>query len=122
MNNSFEAYVCFVINNDIMMESAEELSSFEKYVQAENKVEAKDWMPGQYRKTLIRQIAQHAHSEIVGMLPEGNWITQSPFSCAENVFLLAKVQDEGGHGLYLYSACETLGSRSRYSHRRIAHR
>lgn len=91
-----------------MMESTEELSSFEKYVQAENKVEAKDWMPAQYRKTLIRQIAQHAHSEIVGMLPEGNWITRAP-SLRRKCILLAKVQDEGGHGLYLYSACETLG-------------
>ncbi len=90
------------------MESTEELSSFEKYVQAENKVEAKDWMPAQYRKTLIRQIAQHAHSEIVGMLPEGNWITRAP-SLRRKCILLAKVQDEGGHGLYLYSACETLG-------------
>ncbi|MBM3448525.1 MAG: 1,2-phenylacetyl-CoA epoxidase subunit A, partial [Bacteroidetes bacterium] len=68
----------------------------------------KDWMPDGYRKTLIRQIAQHAHSEIVGMLPEGNWITRAP-SLRRKAILLAKVQDEGGHGLYLYSAAETLG-------------
>ncbi|MDZ4751608.1 MAG: 1,2-phenylacetyl-CoA epoxidase subunit PaaA [Flavobacteriales bacterium] len=91
-----------------MSETPEVLQSFEKYVQAENKIEAKDWMPAQYRKTLIRQIAQHAHSEIVGMLPEGNWITRAP-SLRRKCILLAKVQDEAGHGLYLYSACETLG-------------
>jgi ring-1,2-phenylacetyl-CoA epoxidase subunit PaaA len=108
VNKSIETYVCFRIKVEKMMESTEELSSFEKYVQAENKVEAKDWMPAQYRKTLIRQIAQHAHSEIVGMLPEGNWITRAP-SLRRKCILLAKVQDEGGHGLYLYSACETLG-------------
>jgi len=71
-------------------------------------VEAKDWMPEAYRKTLIRQISQHAHSEIVGMLPEGNWITRAP-SLKRKTILLAKVQDEGGHGLYLYAAAETLG-------------
>lgn len=84
------------------------LQRFQQYVEAENKVEAKDWMPDGYRKTLIRQIAQHAHSEIVGMLPEGNWITRAP-SLRRKAILLAKVQDEGGHGLYLYSAAETLG-------------
>ncbi len=71
-------------------------------------VEAKDWMPEAYRKTLIRQISQHAHSEVVGMLPEGNWITRAP-SLKRKVILLAKVQDECGHGLYLYAAAETLG-------------
>ena len=71
-------------------------------------VEAKDWMPENYRKTLIRQISQHAHSEIVGMLPEGNWISRAP-SLKRKTILLAKVQDEGGHGLYLYAAAETLG-------------
>ncbi len=71
-------------------------------------IEAKDWMPEAYRKTLIRQISQHAHSEIVGMLPEGNWITRAP-TLKRKAILLAKVQDEGGHGLYLYSAAETLG-------------
>jgi ring-1,2-phenylacetyl-CoA epoxidase subunit PaaA len=81
---------------------------FQAKVDAEEKIEAKDWMPEAYRKTLIRQISQHAHSEIVGMLPEGNWITRAP-SLRSKVILLAKVQDEAGHGLYLYSAAETLG-------------
>lgn len=74
----------------------------------EVKIEARDWMPDDYRKTLIRQISQHAHSEIVGMLPEGNWITRAP-NLRRKLILIAKVQDEGGHGLYLYSAAETLG-------------
>jgi ring-1,2-phenylacetyl-CoA epoxidase subunit PaaA len=77
-------------------------------VEQEIKIEPKDWMPDQYRKTLVRQISQHAHSEIVGMLPEGNWITRAP-SLKRKAILLAKVQDEAGHGLYLYSATETLG-------------
>src|SRR5690606_34022794 len=81
---------------------------FLEYVQAENKVEPKDVMPEDYRKLLVRQISQHAHSEIVGMLPEANWITRAP-SLKRKVALLAKVQDEAGHGLYLYSATETLG-------------
>ena len=81
---------------------------FQSKVSGEVKIEPKDWMPDNYRKTLIRQIAQHAHSEIVGMLPEGNWITRAP-SLKRKLGLLAKVQDEAGHGLYLYSACETLG-------------
>jgi len=81
---------------------------FEAYVAEDKKIEPKDWMPDAYRKTLIRQISQHAHSEIVGMLPEGNWITRAP-SLKRKAILLAKVQDEAGHGLYLYSACETLG-------------
>src|SRR5574337_1067556 len=71
-------------------------------------IEPKDWMPEKYRKTLIRQISQHAHSEVIGMQPEGNWITRAP-SLRRKAVLLAKVQDEAGHGLYLYSACETLG-------------
>lgn len=82
---------------------------FEDYIAADQKIEAKDWMPDQYRKTLIRQISQHAHSEIIGMLPEGNWITRAP-SLKRKAILLAKVQDEAGHGLYLYSAAETLGA------------
>jgi ring-1,2-phenylacetyl-CoA epoxidase subunit PaaA len=90
------------------MESQEALDRFQAYVEAENKVEAKDWMPANYRKQLVRQVAQHAHSEIVGMLPEGNWITRAP-SLRRKAILLSKVQDEAGHGLYLYSACETLG-------------
>src|SRR6056300_1190389 len=81
---------------------------FQDYVDAENKVEPKDWMPDNYRKTLVRQISQHAHSEIVGMQPEANWITRAP-SLRAKLILLAKVQDEAGHGLYLYSAAETLG-------------
>lgn len=81
---------------------------FQAKVDAEQKIEPKDWMPEAYRKTLIRQISQHAHSEVVGMLPEGNWILRAP-SLRRKVALLAKVQDEAGHGLYLYSAAETLG-------------
>jgi ring-1,2-phenylacetyl-CoA epoxidase subunit PaaA len=90
------------------MENQALLERFQSYVDAENKIEAKDWMPDGYRKTLIRQIAQHAHSEVVGMLPEGNWITRAP-SLRRKAILISKVQDEAGHGLYLYSACETLG-------------
>lgn len=81
---------------------------FQAYVDGENKVEPKDWMPEKYRQTLIRQISQHAHSEIIGMQPEANWITRAP-SLRSKLILLAKVQDEAGHGLYLYSATETLG-------------
>jgi ring-1,2-phenylacetyl-CoA epoxidase subunit PaaA len=81
---------------------------FQQRVDQEIKIEARDWMPDDYRKTLIRQISQHAHSEIVGMLPEGNWITRAP-SLIRKLILIAKVQDEAGHGLYLYSAAETLG-------------
>jgi ring-1,2-phenylacetyl-CoA epoxidase subunit PaaA len=83
-------------------------SRFQARVDAEEKIEPKDWMPEAYRHTLIRQISQHAHSEIVGMLPEGNWITRAP-SLRRKAVLIAKVQDEGGHGMYLYSAAETLG-------------
>src|SRR6516165_1659988 len=81
---------------------------FQQKIDAEIKIEPKDWMPDAYRKTLVRQISQHAHSEIVGMLPEGNWISRAP-SLKRKAILIAKVQDEAGHGLYLYSACETLG-------------
>ena len=81
---------------------------FQDKVDKEIKIEPKDWMPEKYRQTLIRQISQHAHSEIVGMLPEGNWITRAP-NLRRKAILLAKVQDEAGHGLYLYSAAETLG-------------
>jgi ring-1,2-phenylacetyl-CoA epoxidase subunit PaaA len=81
---------------------------FQQRVDAEEKIEPKDWMPDGYRQTLVRQISQHAHSEIVGMLPEGNWITRAPTLLRKSI-LIAKVQDEGGHGAYLYSACETLG-------------
>jgi len=81
---------------------------FQARVDAEEKIEPKNWMPDAYRQTLIRQISQHAHSEIVGMLPEGNWITRAPTLLRKSI-LIAKVQDEGGHGAYLYSAAETLG-------------
>ncbi|EJF29090.1 MULTISPECIES: 1,2-phenylacetyl-CoA epoxidase subunit PaaA [Enterobacteriaceae] len=85
-----------------------EQERFDERIQQETAIEPQDWMPEAYRKTLIRQIGQHAHSEIVGMLPEGNWITRAP-SLRRKAILLAKVQDEAGHGLYLYSAAETLG-------------
>jgi ring-1,2-phenylacetyl-CoA epoxidase subunit PaaA len=91
------------------VEPAELVDAFEARVAADEFIEPKDWMPEAYRRTLIRQISQHAHSEIVGMLPEGNWITRAP-SLRRKAVLLAKVQDEGGHGLYLYAAAETLGS------------
>lgn len=81
---------------------------FQDKIDREVRIEPKDWMPEKYRQTLIRQISQHAHSEIIGMLPEGNWITRAP-SLRRKAILLAKVQDEAGHGLYLYSAAETLG-------------
>ncbi len=84
-------------------------NTFQQKIAAEVKIEPKDWMPDAYRKTLVRQISQHAHSEIVGMLPEGNWISRAP-SLKRKAILIAKVQDEAGHGLYLYSACETLGT------------
>jgi ring-1,2-phenylacetyl-CoA epoxidase subunit PaaA len=83
--------------------------AFERALDNEGFIEAKDWMPDHYRKTLVRQISQHAHSEIVGMLPEGNWITRAP-TLKRKAILLAKVQDEAGHGLYLYAAGETLGT------------
>ena len=85
-----------------------EEQAFQARIDADVKIEPKDYMPEAYRKTLVRQISQHAHSEIVGMLPEGNWITRAP-SLKRKAILMAKVQDEGGHGLYLYSAAETLG-------------
>ena len=84
------------------------IQHFQERIDQEIRIEPKDWMPEKYRQTLIRQISQHAHSEIVGMLPEGNWITRAP-SLRRKATLIAKVQDEAGHGLYLYSAAETLG-------------
>src|SRR5687767_15821007 len=81
------------------------LEAFEARVAADEFIEPKDWMPEAYRRTLVRQVSQHAHSEIVGMLPEGNWITRAP-SLRRKAILLAKVQDEAGHGLYLYCAAE----------------
>ena len=91
-----------------MTDTAALADIFQQRIDAEEKIEPRDWMPETYRKTLIRQISQHAHSEIVGQLPEGNWITRAP-TLRRKAILLAKVQDEGGHGLYLYSAAETLG-------------
>ncbi|MDA5194471.1 1,2-phenylacetyl-CoA epoxidase subunit PaaA [Govanella unica] len=88
-------------------DSAEALH-FQARIDADDRIEARDWMPAAYRKTLIRQISQHAHSEVIGMQPEGNWITRAP-SLRRKAVLMAKVQDEAGHGLYLYSAAETLG-------------
>jgi len=88
--------------------SASKESIFQKKIDSEIKIEPKDWMPEKYRAHLIRQISQHAHSEIIGMQPEGNWITRAP-SLRAKMVLIAKVQDEAGHGLYLYSATETLG-------------
>ena len=82
---------------------------FQRRIDQDDRIEANDWMPAGYRKTLTRQIAQHAHSEIIGMLPEGNWVTRAP-SLRRKATLLAKVQDEAGHGLYLYAAAETLGT------------
>lgn len=91
------------------VEDPDRLAAFEARVAADEFIEPKDWMPEAYRRTLVRQISQHAHSEIVGMLPEGNWITRAP-SLRRKAILLAKVQDEAGHGLYLYCAAETLGT------------
>jgi len=90
------------------LEDAELMRRFDARIDAGGFIEAKDWMPEHYRKTLVRQISQHAHSEIVGMLPEGNWVTRAP-TLKRKAILLAKIQDEGGHGLYLYAAAETLG-------------
>ncbi|WNJ91585.1 1,2-phenylacetyl-CoA epoxidase subunit PaaA [Bosea sp. 685] len=91
------------------LEDAGLAARFQARVDAEERIEANDWMPAAYRRTLTRQISQHAHSEIVGMLPEGNWLTRAP-SLRRKAALLAKVQDECGHGLYLYAAAETLGA------------
>jgi ring-1,2-phenylacetyl-CoA epoxidase subunit PaaA len=91
------------------MTQAEQERRFQEKIDREIKIEPNDWMPDEYRQTLVRQISQHAHSEIVGMLPEGNWITRAP-NLRRKAVLLAKVQDEAGHGLYLYSAVETLGT------------
>lgn len=91
------------------IEDAEQMARFQARIDDEQRIEPNDWMPAAYRKTLTRQISQHAHSEIIGMLPEGNWITRAP-SLRRKAALLAKVQDECGHGLYLYAAAETLGT------------
>ncbi|MBV9289729.1 MAG: 1,2-phenylacetyl-CoA epoxidase subunit A [Hyphomicrobiales bacterium] len=89
-------------------EDPAKLAAFQARIDAEEKIEPNDWMPEQYRRTLIRQISQHAHSEIIGMQPEGNWVTRAP-TLRRKAQLLAKIQDEAGHGLYLYAAAETLG-------------
>lgn len=90
-------------------DDADAQAVFDEIIAADSRIEPRDWMPEAYRKTLIRQISQHAHSEIIGMQPEGNWITRAP-SLKRKAILLAKVQDEAGHGLYLYSAAQTLGA------------
>src|SRR6201987_2918975 len=94
------------------MTAVEDVADLEQYfedtVSRDRRIQPRDWMPDAYRKTMIRQIAQHAHSEIIGMQPEGNWVTRAP-SLRRKAILLAKVQDEAGHGMYLYSAAETLG-------------
>lgn len=95
--------------DDRGLEDAARAAQFQARIDAEERIEPNDWMPAAYRKTLTRQISQHAHSEIVGMLPEGNWITRAP-TLRRKAALLAKVQDECGHGLYLYAAAETLGT------------
>lgn len=89
-------------------EDAQRLAGFQARIDAEERIEPMDWMPAAYRQTLIRQISQHAHSEIIGMQPEGNWLTRTP-SLRRKLQMMAKIQDEAGHGLYLYSAAETLG-------------
>ena len=105
-----------------IIEDAEKLARFEARCAAEDKIEPKDWMPEAYRRTLVRQISQHAHSEIIGMQPEGNWITRAP-SLKRKAVLLSKVQDEAGHGHYLYSAAETLGvSREELNHQLLTGR
>ena len=105
-------YAQLVETGVTQVKTAEQLSgaeqAFQRRIDDGIKIEPKDFMPEAYRKTLVRQISQHAHSEIVGMLPEGNWVTRAP-SLKRKAILLAKIQDEGGHGLYLYSAAETLG-------------
>ncbi len=97
-----------MVKSEATNDDPEKLAAFQARIDANEKIEPKDWMPEGYRKTLIRQIGQHAHSEIVGQLPEGNWITRAP-TLERKAILLAKVQDEAGHGLYLYCAAETLG-------------
>src|ERR1043166_5452825 len=95
--------------NRLVDMSSQEQARFQARIDADVRIEPRDWMPDAYRKTLVRQISQHAHSEIIGMQPEGNWIPRAP-SLQRKAILLAKVQDEAGHGLYLYSAAETLGT------------
>ncbi|MFC8681137.1 1,2-phenylacetyl-CoA epoxidase subunit PaaA [Microbacterium ureisolvens] len=96
------------MTTELLIDEAAEQAAFDAIIEADSRIEPRDWMPEAYRKTLIRQISQHAHSEIIGMQPEGNWITRAP-SLKRKAILMAKVQDEAGHGLYLYSAAQTLG-------------
>src|SRR3954451_22869337 len=97
------------LDRPVATDEADLQAHFEATIAADRRIEPRDWMPEGYRKTLIRQIAQHAHSEIIGMQPEGDWLLAAP-SLRRKAILLAKVQDEAGHGMYLYSACETLGA------------
>lgn len=110
MNEDEALYVSWLITQKkrLQMDTQKQLDDFQARIDAGEKIEPKDWMPQRYREQIIRMCSQHAHSEIVGMLPEGNWISRAP-SLKRKLVLLAKVQDEAGHGLYLYSACETLG-------------
>jgi ring-1,2-phenylacetyl-CoA epoxidase subunit PaaA len=96
------------MTTETLIDEAAGQAAFDAIIEADSRIEPRDWMPAAYRKTLIRQISQHAHSEIIGMQPEGNWITRAP-SLKRKAILMAKVQDEAGHGLYLYSAAQTLG-------------
>ena len=96
--------------DDRAIEDATRAAAFQARIDADDRIEPNDWMPAAYRKTLTRQISQHAHSEIVGMLPEGNWLTRAP-TLRRKVALLAKVQDECGHGLYLYAAADGAAAR-----------
>ena len=98
-----------MVKSEASQDDPVKLAEFQARIDAGEKIEPKDWMPDGYRKTLIRQIGQHAHSEVVGQLPEGNWVTRAP-TLERKAILLAKVQDEAGHGLYLYCAAETLGA------------
>jgi ring-1,2-phenylacetyl-CoA epoxidase subunit PaaA len=107
LTNDRLIYYCHIQKEVMQLLDLEK--AFQEKLDEEIKIEPKDWMPETYRKTNIRQISQHAHSEVVGMLPEGNWISRAP-SLKRKAILIAKVQDEGGHGLYLYSAAETLGT------------
>ena len=105
-SNKFSIKIMNQINK---IETEDQLIAFQKRIDEGEKIEPNEWMPNNYRKNLIRMMSQHAHSEIVGMLPEGNWITRAP-SLRRKMILLSKIQDEAGHGLYLYSAAETLGA------------
>ena len=96
------------MTTDVLIDETAAQAAFDAIIEADSRIEPRDWMPEAYRKTLIRQISQHAHSEIIGMQPESNWISRAP-SLKRKAILMAKVQDEAGHGLYLYAAAQTLG-------------